>query len=71
MRHIKQLAVLFTALFALLGVGCEKEPATPTPEKPTIGIVEVNFDETTMTLEAVIAPSTNTTAWYYKIEDGT
>ena len=70
MRHNKQLAVLFTALFALLGVACEKEPATPTPEKPTIGIVEVNFEESTMTLEAVIVPSTNATAWYYKIEDG-
>ena len=70
MRQIKSIAILVIALFALLGAGCEKEPVAPTPEKPTIGILDVTFDEATMTLKAMITPSTNTTAWYYKVEDG-
>ena len=68
MRTFKSLAVLATALIALLSWGCEffneKEPL----KAPTITIGEPVFDTESMTMTVLFTPSANTTAWHYKFE---
>ncbi|MBO7283331.1 MAG: hypothetical protein J6U73_08055 [Alistipes sp.] len=68
MRTFKNLAVLTTAVIALLSWGCdvfnEKEPM----KAPTITIGEPLFDTEAMTMTLLFTPSQNTTAWHYKIE---
>lgn len=68
MRTFKNLAVLTTAVIALLSWGCdvfnEKEPV----KAPTITIGEPLFDTEAMTMTLLFTPSQNTTAWHYKIE---
>ena len=68
MRTFKSLAVLTTALIALLSWSCElfndKEPL----KAPTITIGEPVFDTEAMTMTILFTPSPNTSAWHYKIE---
>ena len=67
MRTFKSLAVLATAVIALLGWSCEtndKEQA----KSPTITIGEAQFDTDAVTVTLLFTPSKNTTAWYYKFE---
>ena len=70
---IKHLAVaIVAAVVALAGWSCDKEPAeTPTPvEKPSIGIMEPEFNAETMELSVMIAPSTDAEAWYWMVKGG-
>ena len=68
MRTFKSLAVLATAIIALLSWSCdvfnEKEPV----KAPTITIGEPVFDTEAMTMTLVFTPSAGTTAWHYKVE---
>ena len=52
---------------AFAGVGCDK-PVEEIGNKPTIGIMEPQFDAEAMSVKVMIAPSTDATAWYYKVE---
>ena len=70
---IKHLAVaIVAAVVALAGWSCDKEPAeTPTPvEKPSIGIMEPEFNAETMEASVMIAPSTDAEAWYWMVKGG-
>ncbi|MBO7262921.1 MAG: hypothetical protein J6U93_00190 [Alistipes sp.] len=68
MRTFKSLAVLITAVIALLSWGCELFEGKEQPKAPTITIGEPTFDTEAMTMTLLFTPSQNTTAWYYKIE---
>ncbi len=57
-----------TIMFA--GWSCDKEPVETPVNKPTIGIMEPEFNAETMTIKVMIAPSTDATAWYYKVTHG-
>lgn len=71
MRTLRQLTFAFVALcIAFVGVGCDKEPAETPVNKPTIGILEPEFDSTTMTAKVMIAPSSDATAWYWMVKGG-
>ncbi|MBO5830574.1 MAG: hypothetical protein J6R01_03105, partial [Alistipes sp.] len=70
MKGLKQLTFTLVALcIALVGIGCNNEPEPTPANKPTIGILEYEFDAKTMTVKVMIAPSTDATAWYYKVEN--
>lgn len=70
MKGLKQLTFALVALcIALVGIGCNNEPEPTPANKPTIGILEHEFDAKTMTVKVMIAPSTDATAWYYKVEN--
>ena len=62
----------FTMMWALLAtvllsvVGC-KEPVEPTVEKPTISVAEAVVNAETMTASVEVTPSTNATAWSWKV----
>lgn len=60
-----------TAIVALTGWSCNREEVQEPEDKPTIGILEPEFDAESMTAKVMIAPSTDTKAWYYKVEEGT
>ncbi len=68
MKTFKSLAVLATALIALLSWGCEMFNEKEQPKAPTITIGEPAFDTEAMTVTLLFTPSVNTTAWYYKFE---
>ena len=69
MKTLKQVAFAIVAMcLAFVGVSCEKEPVETPVEKPTIGILEVEFDAEKSTASVMIVPSTDATAWYYKVE---
>ena len=69
MKALKQLTFAIAALcLSFIGVSCDKEPAGATGNTPTIGILEPEFDANSMTVKVMIAPSTDATAWYYKVE---
>ena len=69
MRTIKQLTFAFVTLcIAFVSVGCDKEPVETPVNKPTIGIMEPEFDSEAMKAKVMIAPSTDATAWYYKVD---
>ena len=69
MKTLKQVAFAVVAMcLACVGVSCDKEPEVTPAEKPTIGILEVEFDAETSTASVMIVPSTDATAWYYKVE---
>lgn len=71
MKTIKQLTYAFVALcLTFVGIGCDKEPVETPVNKPTIGILDPEFDSKTMTVNVMIAPSSDATAWYYKVEGG-
>ena len=68
---IKHLAVaLVAAVVALAGWSCDKEPAKTPVQKPSIGIMEPEFDAETMEVSVMIAPSTDAEAWYWMIKGG-
>lgn len=56
-----------TAIVALAGWSCNKENVEEPGKKPTIGIMEPEFDRETMTVKVVIAPSSDAKAWYYMV----
>ena len=70
-RFFRFTAVVMTAIVALTGWSCNREEVQEPEDKPTIGILEPEFDAESMTAKVMIAPSTNTRAWYYKVEEGT
>ena len=63
-------AALVVAIVALTAVSCDKEPAGTPVNKPTIGIMTPEFDAQTMAVKVMIAPSTDATAWYWRVEGG-
>ena len=63
-------AALVAAVVALAGWSCDKEPVETPVEKPTIGIMEPEFNAETMELCVMIAPSTDATAWYWMVKGG-
>jgi hypothetical protein len=70
MRSIKQLTFAFVAMcLAFAGVGCDK-PIEEVGNKPTIGIMEPEFNAEARTAKVMIAPSTDATAWYWMIKGG-
>ena len=58
------------AVVALAGWSCDNEPVETPIQKPTIGIMEPEFDAETMELSVMIAPSTDATAWYWMVKGG-
>lgn len=69
MKTLKKVAFAIVAMcLAFVGISCEKEPVETPVEKPTIGILDVEFDAETSTANVMIVPSTDATAWYYKVE---
>ena len=68
---MKNLTTKLAALVAIISLGaisCSKSEE-PTPiAAPTISIQDPEFDAETMTLRAMVVPSTDATAWYWKIE---
>ena len=71
MRGVKQLTFAFVAMcLAFAGVGCDKEPVETPVNKPTIGIMEPEFDAESMEVRVMIAPSTDATAWYWRVSGG-
>lgn len=68
---IKHLAVaIVAAVVALAGWSCDKEPAETPAQKPSIGIMEPEFDAETMNVSVMIAPSTDAEAWYWMVKGG-
>lgn len=68
---IKHFAVaLVAAVVALAGWSCDKEPVETPVQKPTIGIMEPEFNAETMEASVMIAPSTDATAWYWMVKGG-
>ena len=57
------IAMLSTALMW----SCEDKDVA-TVNKPTVGIQEVDFNKETMVLQALVIPSSDTEALYWKIE---
>ena len=71
MRTLKQLSYAFIALcLAVACIGCDKEPAETPVNRPTIGIMEPEFNAETMEVSVMIAPSTDAEAWYWMVEGG-
>ena len=69
MKRVKNVAFAVVAMcLTLVGVSCEKEPVETPVEKPTIGILEPEFDEDSSMVKVMVVPSTDATAWYYKVE---
>ena len=68
---IRRFAVaIMAAVVALAGWSCNNEqPETPV-QKPTIGIMEPEFNAETMELSVMIVPSTDATAWYWMVKGG-
>ena len=68
MTHLHKI---FSAMFMLLAImglwSCEKEDVKPSVNIPSIGIQEPEFDKATMTLNVLVAPSSDATAWYWAI----
>ena len=65
---IKNLfAVLMTAIVALAAWSCNEEPDVAPVAKPTIGIMEPEFNAECMEVSVMIAPSTDATAWYWRV----
>lgn len=71
MRTLRNImAVLFTATLALTLWSCNDDTEVkPKVEIPTIGILEPEFDAKTMAVKVMIAPSSDATAWYWKVND--
>lgn len=68
---IKHIAVaILTAVVALAGWSCDKEPVETPVQKPTIGILEPEFDVKAMEASVMIAPSTDAEAWYWMVKGG-
>lgn len=69
MRLKQLLAAFVVAIVALTAVSCDKEPAETPVNKPTIGIMEPEFNAETMTVKVMIAPSTDAEAWYWAVNE--
>lgn len=67
MKLKKLLFVCVATAAALMGWSCEEDNTQPPVNLPTIGIHEPEFDKASMTLKALIAPSSDATAWYWSI----
>ena len=68
---IRKFAVaIMAAVVALAGWSCNNDPAETPVQKPTIGIMEPEFNAETMELSVMIAPSTDTEAWYWMVKGG-
>ena len=71
MRTLKQLSYAFIALcLAAACIGCDKEPTETPINRPTIGIMEPEFNAETMEVSVMIAPSTDAEAWYWMVKGG-
>lgn len=70
MRLRQLAAALVVAIVALTSVGCDKEPTETPVNKPTIGIMTPEFDAESMAVKVMIAPSTDATAWYWRVDGG-
>ena len=69
MKRVKKVAFAVVAMCLMfVGVSCDKEPVETPVEKPTIGILEPEFDENSSMVKVMVVPSTDATAWYYKVE---
>ena len=71
MKNFRNLFVVaLTTIAALTLWSCNKEPDVTPVEKPTIGIMEPEFNAETMEVSVMIAPSTDATAWYWMVKGG-
>ncbi len=71
MKNFKNLfMVALTTIAAIALWSCNKEPDVTPVEKPTIGIMEPEFNAETMEVSVMIAPSTDATAWYWMVKGG-
>ena len=70
MRIRELIATAMVAIVALVSWSCDKEPADTPVNRPTIGILEPEFDAATMSVKVMIAPSTDATAWYWRVKGG-
>lgn len=70
---MKRFFTYFIATLAILfaGIACQKENTEAPVNKPTIGILEPEFDAEDMKAKVMIAPSTDATAWYWSVEPQT
>lgn len=66
---MKKITMMWALLATvLLGVvGCNN-PVEPEVKKPTISVAEAVVDAETMTASVEVTPSTNTTAWSWKVD---
>lgn len=64
------MATALVAIVALASWSCDKEPTETPVNKPTIGIMEPEFDAESMVVKVMIAPSTDATAWYWRVDGG-
>lgn len=71
MRTLRNImAAVFTASIALTLWSCDEDVNVESNvEIPTIGIMEPEFDSKTMNVKVMIAPSSDTTAWYWCVDD--
>lgn len=70
MRLRQLIAAALVAFIALASWSCDKEPTEAPVNKPTIGIMEPEFDAKSMVVKVMIAPSTDATAWYWRVDGG-
>ena len=70
MRLRQLIAAALVAFIALASWSCDKEPTETPVNKPTIGIMEPEFDAKSMVVKVMIAPSTDATAWYWRVDGG-
>lgn len=59
-------ALLATVLLSV--VGCKNNEPEPEVQKPTISVAEAVVDAEAMTASVEVAPSTNATAWSWKVD---
>ena len=70
MKLRKFAVAIMAAVVALAGWSCDKEPAETPAQKPTIGIMEPEFNAETMEVSVMIVPSSDATAWYWMVKGG-
>ena len=70
---MRRFFTYFVATIAIIiaGIGCQKENTATPVNKPTIGILDPEFDAESMTAKVMIAPSTDATAWYWMVKGST
>ena len=71
MKNFRNLFVVALATIVALAMwSCDKGPDETPVAKPTIGIMEPEFDAESMEVRVMIAPSTDATAWYWRVSGG-
>lgn len=70
MRVKSLLVAIVATVVALASWSCDDAEVDTPVYKPTIGIMEPEFDASTMTVKVMIAPSTDATAWYWRVSGG-